>query len=391
MQTIRGELIWKCPKPFNESAFVPHPDKWRIELCDLIRFKDCWYCGFHEGMVHTSHPSARTRIIRSKDGANWESVKVFQWDAGDIREPRFSITAEGLLMVDSIVTFISKEPRGADAVRYRIATDALPPDHPDRKQPPPVEEYYQLDSPHAPQSDHEAGGVVHQSVTWLSEDGVSWSGCYACETGVNAGRWSTTWHNGMGYSSAYIGKDSGGALYRTRDGKRWRTLKDNFFPAEGKDILNETTIAFTADNTACCLTRGSGQPGVAPFCVPVIMGIGKAPFYTDWEWTVPRIEWAGDRRLAPPGELLTAPFGGPKMIRLSDGRLVATGRVLGPGQDDGTISLFLVDPEHAILRRFADVWGSSYAGIAEHEGRIWVACLGRDLEGIVLAKILLPE
>jgi len=389
MKQIKGRLVWKCPKPFNTSSNIPHPGKYRIELCDLIRFKDYWYCGFHEGMVHIGHPAAKTRIIRSKDGVRWESVKVFAWDAGDIREPRFSITAEGLLMIDSIVNFISKEPRSPD-VKYGIHADALPPEHPDRKQPPPVARYYQLDSPMTPESIEEARGVVHQSVTWLSEDGLNWGGAYACETGVNGGRWSTTWHNGMGYCAAYIGKDITGTLYRTRDGKSWRVLKRNFFPAEGKGILNETSIAFDHDNAAFCLARGSGSRNINPICGPVIMGIGKAPYYQEWEWKVPKVDWNGDGKLTPVNELLIAPFGGPKMIRLRDGRFVAAGRVLGPGQDDGTISLFTADFKKGTMKRFTDVYGNTYAGIVEHKGKIWTACLGRDFKGIVLAKVGLP-
>lgn len=392
MEPIHGRLIWKCPKPFNRSSSIPHADKCRVELCDLIRFKDYWYCGFQEGPTHLPHPDNRILIIRSKDGHNWELVRAFKWDGGNMHEPRFSMTAEGMLMIDCILRFISREPRiNPNQQAEKVTADALPPSHPDHKKEVPAHKYYQLDSPRVPESDSEAGGVAWQSVTWLTADGLDWGSVHACESGVNGGRWSTTWHNGMGYSVAYGGKDIGGTLYRTRDGRRWRALKADFFPPEGKGILNETSLTFRQDNTAICLTRGSGRPGAPPLCGPVILGIGKAPYYTEWEWKTPKLDWDGDGRLAVPGEILRAPFGGPKMIRLEDGRFVAAGRVLGPGQDDGTISLFLVDAQAAVLRRFADVWGNTYAGIVEHEGRLWVACLGRDCEGIVLAEVPLPS
>lgn len=56
MKTIRGKLTWKCPKPFNLDSNMAHPDKYRVELCDLIRFRDHWYCGFHEGIVLAQVP-----------------------------------------------------------------------------------------------------------------------------------------------------------------------------------------------------------------------------------------------------------------------------------------------------------------------------------------------
>lgn len=66
---IRGEIIWDRPDP-----------RLRPELCDLIRFRDHWYCGFREAEIHYSHPSGRGRVIRSADGKHWHTVAVFDWD-----------------------------------------------------------------------------------------------------------------------------------------------------------------------------------------------------------------------------------------------------------------------------------------------------------------------
>ena len=93
----------------------------------------------------------------------------------------------------------------------------------------------------------------------------------------------------------------------------------------------------------------------------------------------------------PAAEALRAPFGGPRLIVLSDGRLVAAGRMLGPGQADGRITLFQVDPAQALLTKFAECDGTTYGGIAEHDGQIWVSYAARDVSAIFLASVIIPS
>ena len=96
----------------------------RIEFPDLIRFKDHWYCAFREAEIHNNHPSGRGRVIRSADGKKWETVKLLAWECGDVREPKFAITAEGLLMINTSVYFVSREPR-MDCVPGRLVAGDL--------------------------------------------------------------------------------------------------------------------------------------------------------------------------------------------------------------------------------------------------------------------------
>ena len=88
-------------------------------------------------------------------------------------------------------------------------------------------------------------------------------------------------------------------------------------------------------------------------------------------------------------------LGGPKLIRLSDGRLLGAGRALGPGRDDGHATLFWVDPGRALLTLFAELDGTSYPGVAEYEGEIWVTYIGskchQDVWEVHLAKVGTPE
>ncbi|MEY4938409.1 MAG: hypothetical protein RIQ93_144 [Verrucomicrobiota bacterium] len=341
---IVGRKIWDLSRITDRT-------KSRMELTDLIRFKGQWYCGFHEGEIHGNHPAGRGRIIRSRDGERWESVALLHWDAGDVREPRLSITAEGHLMINTSVFFVSKTAR-ADGNFYQLPRGGPDPDRPSV----------------APDGEPV---VSRQSVTWLSVDGTNWSEAYVCASGVNTWRWDVTWHNGMGYSIGYSGKDVAGTLYRTRDGKTWRPLLEKFLPS-GRG--NEGSLAFGADHTAYCLLRG--DPGSA------MLGIGKAPYYQEWTWKDPLVDWDGTGVLQPANEVIRS-LGGPKILRLRDGRLVGVGRASG-------ISLFLIDPEKGTMMRFAAVAGTSYAGIAEHEGFIWVTCGEGAAAGIYLAKVKIP-
>ncbi len=194
---------------------------------DLVRFQGDWYCAFREGETHGNHPSGRVRVIRSAEGTDWESVGLFEWEDGDVRDAKLSITAEGNLMLTSAVYFTAA-----------------------------------------------ANDIDRQSVTWLTTDGEDWGSVYACISGADTWRWNTTWANGMGYNAGYTGKDAAGTLYRTRDGKSWETHVENFFPGgEG----NETAFVFDPDGAGYCLLRdgpnGNGHIGVAQ------------PPYTDWTWT----------------------------------------------------------------------------------------------------------
>jgi hypothetical protein len=375
MDYLQGRRIWDLTR--ITERVTP-----RVELTDLIRFKDHWYCAFREGDLHHNHPTGRGRIIRSADGVAWASVAYVQWEGADVREPRLCITAEGLLMANTSVFFVSRQPRSDG-------------------------HFYQLDSSRTPLNDLEMN-VARQSVTWLSPDGTSWSEAYACPSGVNLWRWEVTWHNGMGYS---VGKEGAGTLWRTRDGKTWRLLKDALSPHEK---CNEASLAFGPDHTAYCLMRdarrrlplrgdrpiigqsdghevGAGQgQSILGTHVPMF-GIGKPPYYQEWEWKELTVDWGAAGQFRPVDEVFRAPLGGPKLIRLKDGRWVAAARILGPDRKDGHITLFWVDPARARLTLFAEFDGSTYGGVVEHDGRLWVSYGASDVSGIYMASLDIPD
>ena len=342
---LQGKAIWD--------------KKTRVELTDIIRFQDTWYCGFREADQHgwdVGQRPGKVRIIRSKDTEQWESVALFSWEGADLREPRLAVTAEGALMADVSVTF-----RHGD----RSATTDTEP------------------------------SVFRQTVTWLSPDGERWSSAYACPTGVNTCRWATTWHDGMGYGVGKIGKDRSGTLYRTRDGKTWRVLlKDMVTRFDPRASADEATLAFDDEGVAYCMMRdaipraklggvvrdsdghhvkkGEGHKTIGAD-LPML-GIGKPPYYQEWEWKELTVDYGAEHGGPRPAEeVFRAPFGGPDIIVLSDGRLVAAARMLGPGRDDGHITLFTVDPEKALLTLVDECTGTTYGGILEHDGKVWVS------------------
>jgi len=378
---IQGKTIWDLSR-------IPDRERTRLEFPNLIRFKGYWYCAFREGDIHNNHPSGRGRIIRSTDGEHWDSVALMEWDGADVREPKLSVTAEEWLMVNTSVYFVSRTPRrpgdrrsNGDAVNFTPPEARQPADQPDL--------YYRLDwlgtTLNLPDNDLERN-AAQQSVTWLSADGVNWSSAYACPTGVNTWRWDTTWHNGMGYSIGQWGKDTAGTVYRTRDGKSWRVLRENLLP---KGHAGEGALAFGDDDTAYCLLRGESA-------TPVFLGIGEAPYYQQWTWKEAEVDYGPEHGgPRPAGEVITYGLGGPKLIRLRDGRFVGAGRALGPGRDDGRVTLFWVDPEKSSLTMFAEMDGTSYPGLVEHDGMLWVTYVGsachRDVWEIRLAKVRIPE
>jgi len=360
MDPVRGKLIWPLPKPFNLSSKVPDPGKIRLEFPHLARFKGAWYCGFREALIHENHPSGKGRIIHSSDGRKWETVKLVEWNGADAGTPRFSVTAEGQLMVTSSLFFVSREPR-------------------------PDGYYYQLDRETlglglVPYSDREVDAAC-QSVTWVTSDGLDWGSACACPGGFNTNRFNVTWHNGMGYSvTNALGANRSGTLYRTRDGKSWRILLKDFVPDGQGD---EAGLAFTPDGSACCLLRGNRS-------TIALIGIARAPYYQEWKWIQPKVDWRGDGKARLAGDVFRVELGGPTIITLKDGRLLGAGRTLPPerpegpwrvdpsdpqGKEDGRIVLFWVDPDKGLFTRFAEIDGTSYPGIVEHDGMIWVSYL----------------
>jgi hypothetical protein len=128
---------------------------------------------------------------------------------------------------------------------------------------------------------------------------------------------------------------------------------------------NETSIVFQPDDTALCLLRRDGDPGSGK------LGVARLP-YTKWDW-----------------KDLGAKIGGPHMIQLPDGRLVAAVRLY-----NGAVrtSLAWIDADTGQLTEFLKLPSGgdcSYAGLVWHNGLLWVSYYSSHEEktSIYLAKV----
>ena len=213
---------------------------------------------------------------------------------------------------------------------------------------------------------HQPDAARHVSLAWFSQDGRSWSEPVTIGNS-NQWLWRTTWFKKTAYS---VGYDTVGErfvrLYQSRDGRHFESLVPNLF-AEG--YPNESSIVFLPDRTALCLLRRDGTPGTGK------LGNARPP-YTAWEW-----------------KDIGMKIGGPHMLQLPDGRLLAAGRLY-----DGVVrtSLCWVDAKTGTLAEFLKLPSGgdcSYPGLVWQERRLWVSYYSSH-EGktsIYLAKVELPR
>lgn len=313
-----GTKIWDITR-------IPDREQTRIEFPHLARFQNFWYSSFREGEIHGNHISGRARIIRSKDGVQWETVALFESETGDVRDPRLSITADGMLMLNASIKFME------DVAPYETAGDEI---------------------------------IQRQSVTWLSPDGVNWSDYHACPTGINTWRWDVAWFENSGYSIGYSGNDPNGTLYRTSDGKSWEIVQENLFPG---GYGNEAALTFRENGTLFVLLRAGLNAKAA-------LGSSRPP-YNRWEWSELDAYWDGPENRQP---VKTIPvferdLGGPNIITLDNGQLLGAGRVRG----EARIALFFIDPDKAEITRIIGIdQGSSYPGLVTLENDLWLTYIG---------------
>jgi hypothetical protein len=295
----------------------------------LVRYKDRWFCALREGKGHVS-PDGALRVITSSDGEKWESAALITSDQGDLRDAKLAITPEGKLMLAGAVALKNPKP------------------------------------------------VRHRSMVWFSDDGKTWSdGTVVGDD--NHWLWRVTFHDKVGYGIGYRTVPQRFArLYASKDnGKTFEAIVPDLGP---KGWPGEHDFVFHPDGTAICLLRRDPPrdkiEGLDPAASKgdAMLGTSKAP-YTQWEWRD-----------------LGVRVGGPALIRLPDGRLLATVRLY-----DGKVraSLCWLDPQTAKLTeclKLPSGGDCSYAGMVLHEGLLWVSYYSSH-EGktkIYLAKVEVP-
>ncbi|MEU7803538.1 exo-alpha-sialidase [Micromonospora arborensis] len=185
-----------------------------------------------------------------------------------------------------------------------------------------------------------------QTVTWISGDGYDW-GDPTPVGEPSVWVWRAAWHDDTMYGVGYATRDPRFArLYRSTDGidlEPWvPTLFEGGYP-------NESGLVFDPDGTAFCLLRRDGDDASAQ--------LGRArPPYREWRWTD-----------------LGVQVGGPALLRLPDGSLLAGVRLL-----DGAVrtAICAVDPERGELTELVALpsgGDTSYPGLVWHDDLLWVS------------------
>lgn len=211
---------------------------------------------------------------------------------------------------------------------------------------------------------HPPSETRHQTHAWFSTDGRSWGEPSAIGE-PNLWLWRVSWRGDRAYG---VGYDTAGErftrLYSSRDGRQFEPLVRTLFDA---GYPNETSLVFLPNGDCLCLLRRDGQPGTGQ--------LGRAqPPYTEWTW-----------------KDLGIKIGGPHMLRLPDGRLIAAVRLYDGG---ARTALGWVEPGAGTLREILTLpsgGDTSYPGLVWHDGLLWVSYYSSH-EGqtsIYLAKVRL--
>lgn len=211
--------------------------------------------------------------------------------------------------------------------------------------------------------------VRYQSMCWFSSDaGHTW------DDGRKIGDpgfwlWRTQWYDkvayAMGYNTLRDRTKRTLRLYTSHDGQSFKTLVSHVPAPNG---CGEDKILFLADKSALCLLRHETGDKMAQLGT-------AAPPYTDWKWRD-----------------LNLRIGGPNMIQLPDGRILAVTRLYLGGT---RTSLSWLDAENATLTEILKLpsgGDTSYAGLVWHEGVLWISYYSshEGKTGIYLAKVQFP-
>jgi hypothetical protein len=211
--------------------------------------------------------------------------------------------------------------------------------------------------------------VRYYSMVWFSsDDGHTWTeGEQIGDPGFWL--WRTQWHNNTAYTMGYAtNRDRTQRtlrLYRSKDGRDFETLVEQLSAPAG---CGEDTILFMKDHSALCLLRHETGDKMAQ------LGTASPP-YTDWKWRD-----------------LNLRIGGPNMIQLPDGRILAATRLYDGG---ARTSLSWLDPKNGKLTEVLKLpsgGDTSYAGLILHEGLLWVSYYSSHeaKTSIYLARVRIP-
>ena len=205
----------------------------------------------------------------------------------------------------------------------------------------------------------------HRSYAWFSRDGRQWTEPEAIGDD-DVWLWRVQWHRGRALAFGYgTGKQRFLRAYSSPDGVHFEAINPFVLST---DYPNETSVLFQYDETALCLLRRDEGTKTA------LLGRSRPP-YRAWTWTD-----------------LGTRIGGPHMLKIPDGRIVAAVRLYDGKQ---RTSLCWLDPESNQLTEFLALpsgGDTSYAGLVFHGGLLHVSYYSshEDRTAIYVAKVKLP-
>ncbi|MDA0338025.1 MAG: exo-alpha-sialidase [bacterium] len=191
-----------------------------------------------------------------------------------------------------------------------------------------------------------------QTFAFFSDDGVTWSaGSRIGPSGLWL--WRTVWHEGYAYNfgRSELEQERFLQLFRSRDGVDFQPHGPRQFDGV---YANETAPVFLADDTCLTLLRRDSDPPTAQ------LGTSQAP-YDAWIWRD-----------------LGVRIGGPALMQLPDGRLLAVVRLY---DEPRRTAVCWLDAEAATLTEFLTLpsrGDTSYAGLVLHQGVLWISYYSSD-------------
>ncbi|MFG1848997.1 exo-alpha-sialidase [Micromonospora carbonacea] len=290
---------------------------------DLVRHQGRWLCAYREGAGHLSADGA-IRVLASADGREWAPVARLERAATDLRDPRFVARPDGRLQLLAAAVTATDAGTATTAGDGAAAGDA------------------------AGQAAGRGAGPAKafRTLTWLSADGQRWGE----PTPVGERDiwvWQAAWHGGAMYGVGYATREPRFVrLYRSGDGLDLQPVVDTLFLG---GYPNESGLVFGPDGTATCLLRRDREAATAQ--------LGRArPPYRHWTWTD-----------------LGVRVGGPALLGLPDGRLVAGVRLLDGGPRTAVCA---VDPHRGALTELLALPSGGdcgYPGLDWHDGVLRVS------------------
>ena len=296
---------------------------------DIILYKGTMFISYRQATAHSDSASlGRVVILKSVDeGESWEDAAILSMPAADLRDPHFCILANGRLMLNGGIG--GKKGKGTWKGKRRGTFVAF------------------------------------------SENGIDWTIPTEILDGRDEWMWRCTTHaNGYTYG---IVKEQGEGRYRnlpelqysrlvkTRDGIHYEVITE----LQSKDIPNEATIRFAADQTAYMIHRMNDYG---------LFGKSQPP-YEDWHW----------QRIIK--------IGGPNLIQLPAGQWLVGGRVHDK-DDNRILQLGRIDVEEVNYYPIIDLPSGgdcSYPGFLIHKEKLWVVYYSSHDEGtnLYLSELLI--